>query len=563
MALHRVVLYQNGLGYFERTGDISQPTLPLRFSAHEIDDVLATMTLQSRDGRTVVSASVPQRQEGEQDGDVVTIDLRLAEESARDLTLSYSVPTPAWRGSYRVVLPEGQGEGEALFQIWALVHNSSPEDWNHVNLALSTGAPISYEIDQRTPSFVPRPNANGQLVAPTILGTIIGERSTRSTTVATGEEEARVAYEQQAQMSPPAPMAAGAGGGDGYYGRGDIEVDASEVGSGPPSYPMPVEGTTRYDVAAPVSIPAHSSSLVTIMSEAVRGESVLLFAPNPSAPGSDEHPFRAARIQTPSSTTLIPGPVSIYAGGSFVGQGLVHALHEGETTTLPYALDGGTRVIATVESGSEPSRLISIARGVMTVEDRSIHRTRYEIRSGAHAPARIFIRHQRMAGYTARNIPPGTEETETAVLMPLSIESSARTELVIEEFTPVQRSFVMMADVRAPMLPYVEATGELPAHLREQLTQVLAMRRRVGEMEDRINSMRERIADETQRTAEIRQNLTALGERPGTARLALEERLRSASAGVERLQQELSDLQAQIADARAQMSELVSRLSMT
>lgn len=565
MSLRRVVLYQNGLGYFERTGDIAQPSLPLRFSAHEIDDVLATMTLQSRDGQTVVSASVPQRREGEQDGDVVTIDLRLSQESARDLTLSYSVPTPAWRGSYRVVLPEGPGEGQALFQIWALVHNSSPEDWNRVQLALSTGAPISYEIDQRTPEFVARPNASGQLVAPTILGTIIAEssrpeRALGPVAVADADGVAPMAAMPRAYRPAAPGVEASSEAGAAVFQSRVLESPA--LGAAPTSLPIAIEGTTRYDVAAPVSIPARSSSLVTILSEPVRGESVLLFAPNPAAPGSEQHPFRAARIHTPSTTTLIPGPVAIFAGGSFVGQALVNALHEGETATLPYAIDGATRVIVTDESATEPSRLVSIARGVMTVEDRSIRRTRFEIRTGARAPGRIFIRHQRLAGHTPRGLPEGTEETETALLMPLSIESTARTELVIEETTPVRRSFTMMADLRAPVMPYVEASGELPAELRARLRDVIALRARVGEAEERVVNARERVADETQRTAELRRNLEALGERPSDARRELEARLRDASAGVERLQQELSNRQGEAANARAQLSEAISRLTM-
>jgi hypothetical protein len=341
-----------------------------------------------------------------------------------------------------------------------------------------------------------------------------------------------------------------------------VSVDSLSHGVGPTSIPVAVEGTTRYDVAAPVSIPAHSSSLVTILSERVRGESVLLFAPNPSAPGSDTHPFRAARIQTPRTTTLIPGPVAILAGGSFVGQGLVASLHEGETATLPYALEGATRVEVSDESASEPSRLVSIARGVITVEDRSIRRTRYAIRVGSHAPARMFVRHARLAGYTVRELPAGTEETEAAVLVPVSIEPGVDGELVIEESTPIRRTVSMVADLRAPVMPYLEATGELPEALRRQLRDVLAIRARVGELAEEIENARERIADATQRTAELRENIAALGTRPSDARRVLEQRLRDASAEVERLQRELGTLQERAATARAEFAVAISTLTL-
>lgn len=650
MSLRRVVLYQNGLGHFERTGDIDQPSIPLRFSAHEIDDVLATMTLESASGEPVVSASVPQRQPDEHDDDVVTVELRLSQDSARDLRLSYSVPTPAWRGSYRVVLPDEPGEGEALFQIWALVHNASPEDWNHVELALSTGAPISYEIDQRTPEFIARPTVSGQLVAPTVIGTVIAESSRTETDgdgiedaadacpraredldgwqdgdgcpdddndgdaivdagdhcpngaeVRNGFEDADGCPDSRSALTAGAvaigassdhedrlagsrsPRAEIAGAGAAATEREPASAHPSAPGPaasattsqriadsadplsrgiGPTSIPIAVEGTTRYDVAAPVSIPAHSSSLVTILSERVRGESVLLFAPNPSAPGSDTHPFRAARIQTPRTTTLIPGPVAILAGGSFVGQGLVASLHEGETATLPYALEGATRVEVIDESATEPSRLVAIARGVITVEDRSIRRTRYAIHVGSHAPARIFVRHRRLAGYAIRDLPAGTEQTETAALVPVSIESGIESQLVIEESTPMRRTVSMVADLREPVMPYLEASGELPEALRRQLRDVLAIRARVGALAEQIENTRERLADATQQTAELRENIEALGTRPSEARRVLEQRLRAASAEVERVQRELATHQERAATARAEFAAAISTLTL-
>ena len=118
-----------------------------------------------------------QRRPEETDDDVVTLEMRMPDQRERDLTLTYAVPTPAWRAAYRVVLPEGDGEGEALFQIWAFVHNASPEDWDHVELALATGAPFSYRVDLRTPEFVARPDASGHMSAPTVTGTVVAEAS--------------------------------------------------------------------------------------------------------------------------------------------------------------------------------------------------------------------------------------------------------------------------------------------------------------------------------------------------------------------------------------------------
>jgi hypothetical protein len=346
--------------------------------------------------------------------------------------------------------------------------------------------------------------------------------------------------------------------------RTRVTVDSVDRSTASASTPVETEGTTRYDVSAPVSIPAHSSSLVTILSQRVRGEAILLFRPDRNAPGSDRHPFRAARIHSPEATTLIPGPVAIYAGGSFAGEGLVQALHEGEIATLPYAIDGSTIVTSELERGSEPARLVSIARGVLTVEDRSIRRTRYTIQTGAHVPARIFLEHRRTHGHTPRNLPPETEQTERSLLVPVPITPERESTIVVEEVTPVRRQVrVLAGNLRTPiLLPYVEATGGLPDALVTQLRSVLERRRELGDLEARAAGLRQRIDDQSLRSAELRQNLLALGERMTDTRRALEQRLRDASGEVERLSRELAEVSAHATEARAALSAAIGELTL-
>ena len=718
MSLQRVVLYQNGLGYFERAGRVGEERIALRFGAHEVDDVLSTLTvLDTRGGQTIVSTSVPQRAAEETSDDTVTLEMRLPDRRPRDLVMTYAVPTPAWRASYRAVLPEGPGEGEAVFQIWALVHNASPEDWSDVALSLGTASPISYRVDLRTPEFIARPDASGVMSAPTIRGAVVGEHARGDADrdgisdiedLCPNDAEDRDGFEDTEGCPEPdndrdrildavdacpndPETYNGTEDEDGCPDRGSVVIEDSSIaildrvfferGSaqinarslpivdavaatliynpqvsrievqghtsdeetqgetlsneraasvvealvqrGVPRFqmaargyaatrpvdpgrtreareanrrvtfeiletneapravplqtvtvervsrsvvaassPIVIEGATQYEIAARVTIPAHSASLVTILSERVRGESVLLFRPDANAPGSELHPFRAARIAAPRGATLIPGSIAIYAGGSFAGEGLVEALHEGEVATLPYAIDGATHVAHHNEFGAEPARLVAIARGVVTVEDRTIHRTTYEIHAGEHAPARMFVRHPRTQGYAPRNLPAGTEETETAVLVPVALTAGQATSLVIEETTPTRRQITIASDLQTPIGPYVEATGTLPEGLNTSLRTALDRRLALGTLEERAQGLRQRVRDASQRSAELRANLEALGTRTSDTRRTLEERLREASTEVERLSRELGDVQGEVAEARAALSEAIFTLTL-
>ena len=164
MTLRRVILYQNGIGYFERSGHVTGQAmhLSLRFARGELDDVLKTLTVVDRLGAGVATVDVP----AETGGNTVDLGVRLAVGRVHDVTVGYATPTPTWKATYRVVLGD-RSEDRGLLQAWAMVNNASQDDWRGVQLTLATGAPMSYALDLHTPEYVRRPDANGRLVAPT------------------------------------------------------------------------------------------------------------------------------------------------------------------------------------------------------------------------------------------------------------------------------------------------------------------------------------------------------------------------------------------------------------
>ncbi|MBX3246305.1 MAG: OmpA family protein [Myxococcales bacterium] len=161
--LRRVVLYQNGVGYFEREGRVEGGRVALRLAPHEVDDVLTTLTVVDLDGTTSDTSPAAALPEGD-DETPRTLTLDLGGAHPRGVRIAYAAPTPVWRATYRVVLDE---DGEhALFQAWAVVHNASPEDWTEVDLALATSAPFAYRVDLRDRRFAHRPDGNRVAGAP-------------------------------------------------------------------------------------------------------------------------------------------------------------------------------------------------------------------------------------------------------------------------------------------------------------------------------------------------------------------------------------------------------------
>ncbi|MEZ4404845.1 MAG: DUF4139 domain-containing protein [Kofleriaceae bacterium] len=167
--LERVVLYQNGIGHFERRGLVTDGHLRLVVRPAEVDDVIKTLTVVDRAGVTQqVAATLPTVDDATPDR--VVIDVQLSQPTA-DVVVAYAVPTAAWKTTYRLTVPRQPG-APVQFQSWALIDNLTEEPWPAVRLALATGAPLSYATDLRTPHLVTRPDATGALVGPTARGVV-------------------------------------------------------------------------------------------------------------------------------------------------------------------------------------------------------------------------------------------------------------------------------------------------------------------------------------------------------------------------------------------------------
>jgi hypothetical protein len=185
-----VVVYRNGVGYFERGGETSGEQVSFNMRQRMVGDFLATLAIVERGGSSLKAASFPIEVDKE---DPTAHDPRLArmleawqhpsdppkpppkpEDRLRrvllsldggehDLAIGYVAATPLWRPSYRVVV----GKDGADLQVWGIVQNLSGEDWKNVELTLVAGAPIAFESTLGDPITPLRPviTDTGELIS--------------------------------------------------------------------------------------------------------------------------------------------------------------------------------------------------------------------------------------------------------------------------------------------------------------------------------------------------------------------------------------------------------------
>lgn len=315
-------------------------------------------------------------------------------------------------------------------------------------------------------------------------------------------------------------------------------------------------GSVRYDITHPVTIPKSSTTLVTIINEYIPGEEIFLFRPDTNMPGSDRHPMRAARIENKSGFGLQAGPVAVFGGGTFVGEGVLGKLNPGDTAMIPYGIDSSTSVEVAAKEISKPVRLISLARGQMTVEDSRILTTTYSIAAGLQAPARIFLRHIRGAAFTATDLPPGTETTQGAYLVPIPIQEKRSSTLSIEERRPERHVLDILVTDGERLAAYLH-NSRLHPDVEKPIREVVDLRNQIGRITRNISAIRTQLNDLGQQSSELRDNIQAIEKTPraGALQQRLLDRLGATTKQMDDLMAKLSTATVDLAESRARLVE--------
>jgi hypothetical protein len=179
--LGRVVVYRNGIAYFERFARVEGDTLKISVPADKLDDFLKSLTVTDAKTGEPAPISYPTNLPGSGTG-LVELHIGLGGPSPHDLKLTYVTEAPSWKPSYRVVLGS---DGKVSMEGWAVVDNTSGEDWENVKLGVGSSSALSFKFDLKSVKIVSRDTLQAEdlfAVAPPTGGAIYG-----------GEKEGHVA----------------------------------------------------------------------------------------------------------------------------------------------------------------------------------------------------------------------------------------------------------------------------------------------------------------------------------------------------------------------------------
>jgi hypothetical protein len=574
LPLRKVVVYRNGVGYFERAGHVDADAVQFHMRQRMVGDFLATLAIVERGGSSVHAASFPldvssddptapdpqfmRMLDAWQHPDQIPDSRNVGRNKLRDVTLrldgkehdlavGYVAATPVWRPSYRIVVQDGGAD----LQAWGIVENISGEDWKDVELSLVAGAPLAFESTLGDPVTPPRPivTDSGEVIAAVPEGvTSLNEKEGGAVNrVAPPAEPSpppppmdEAAALSEAQMPAPAAPAVGSGAArpspkksmhakannadsESYgYSTNDSKLEsADELSRSGPSAPRRISalaavavdsGATRYEIPVRLTIPDASATMVLLINQRVPGEAVFLFAPDGGVPDSSSHPFRVARFTNATKGLLERGPIAVFEKGAFLGQGMLDPLPPKATATVPFALERSLAVEAERSDLELGARIFKIEAGELVLERDSVTRTLYRIKNGSDTSAKLLVRHPRLVGARLYKPPAGTEDNLGAgnALVPIQVPAAGKAELTVEERQPREESSDWLSPLADEAIRAYLADARADHAIAAALTLAWAQRNALKEVVDARNELTRTQAELESSARETRLSLGAI-----------------------------------------------------
>jgi hypothetical protein len=605
LALKRVVIYRNGVGYFERGGHVEGSEVRFKMKEAEVGDFLATLAVMEQGGSSVKAAAFPldvnddvptdddetdvkkpPRTEDERRG-LKKVVLSLGG-TAHEIEVGYIASSPVWRPSYRLVVHK---DGAADLQAWGIVQNLSGEDWTNVKLSLVAGAPLSFQAQLGTAVIPTRPIVTDQgeviAVVPQAETSLAQEAAAPPPPPAPAPEAEEAPAGGLAAADEPAAEKAASGsqhalkksrGGGGGARRG--VASAAPAPMSPPSsqayYAPPrtisaprdlrslaavaVEaGTTRYDLPDSVTVPDKSATMVMLLSKKVPGEANFLFAPEGGVPDSMQHPFRVARFENKTGGALERGPIAVFEEGAFLGQGMVDPLPDAATATVPFALERSIAIDSERKYEELGERLHKIENGELTIDRDAQTQSKYRIRNGGDLAAKVIVKHARASGTRLVAPPKGTEDNvgTGSALVPATVGPRATAELVIDERATITRHEDWFSQVADNAMKAFLADPQSDRALVAKLTAAWATRKDIVDKQQARNKFAQEQSSLTSQQDETRKNLRAI-EKNKTAealRAKLTQRLGEMATRIDDLTRQIVELDAKLAELRVVFKE--------
>jgi hypothetical protein len=425
----------------------------------------------------------------------------------RPVSVGYLLETPVWKTTYRLVAEDDKG----FLQGWAIVENTTDEDWEGVSLALISGRPVSFTQDLYQPLYVSRPDVPVSVQAAAAPRLFEGAMDDEGGADMAMEESVgapkmamrsagRAGAAGAAGAAPPAP---GLAFGMGYGGMvadalaySGVQAAASggEVGE-----------LFQYAIDMPVSIARQGSAMIPIVNQAIEARKVSIY----NAQSDAVHPMNGLRLVNTSGLSLMAGPITVFDGGVYAGDALIDNLGPGDERLISYAMDLGVEVVTRPETTDRPETSIKIVKGVMIVTSKQVSKISYTIKNRTDAARTVLVEHPLRDQWKLIEPDKAAETTRSLYRFEVAVAPDASEKLIVSEEMPISERVSLTSESLSRVAVYLRAQTISEA-VKTALAKVIDMKTGLATIERNIEVKQARLEQIGVEQERIRQNMEQL-----------------------------------------------------
>jgi hypothetical protein len=452
------------------------------------------------------------------------------------------VPTPIWKSSYRLIFGE---RSDPTLEGWAILDNTTGEDWNNVRLVLVSGRPISFISRLYEARYNQRPIAElaeERAQAPVVYEGGI-EQAEKAARVGGGVGRGLAAGAPAPASAPKSLMAKEA---DSELRVRDEAVALDALKDYRTTNVSAVAATAQarelgelyeYRFSSPVTVRKSESSMLPFLQQQVAARKLLIYTD-----GSGQHPMNAAEISNSTGKTLDGGPITVFDANAYAGEALMETLKASDKRLISYAVDLGTRITTAFDSSRDYVREVHFRRGILTTRSALQETNTYTIHNVDQKAKTLIIEHPQRPEYKVLNQKP-IETTSGAYRFEVKLAPGATEKFPLKEERLYETS-TAITDLTPDVLVTYLHNKALAESARKQLEQLFELKRQLATADAGSQRMETDLNELVRDQERIRQNIYSLNQVSGQ------------QEQVQKYSRQLAGQETKLAGMRDQLSEL-------
>ena len=467
-----------------------------------------------------------------------------ADKKGRKISANYMIPMPAWKSSYRLLFPQ---TGEPMLEGWAIIDNTTADDWTNIKLSVVSGRPISFITKLYDPKFMARPYAElaeDRAVAPEVYGGAMDQVAAAPMVAVAGR------------------MAAGVAGGASARSLSLQKATTTEYAGMLAQSSVVVSAAGRdlgelfeYNFATPVTVKRNESAMIPFLQQTLGARKLLIYSDH-----STPNPRNAAELANSTGKTLDGGPITVYDGGAYAGEALMETLKATDKRLISYGIDLGTRITTAIDSTSSAVREVKLSRGYLTTKNAVRETNTYTIKNADAKAKTLIIERPIRKGYKFINTKP-SESTEKAHRFEVKLAANQSVAFPIIEESQAEETFAVN-NVNSDLIAVWTQNKALSANGRQALDRIRAKQEEINssnrDLESTTVQLNELITDQ----ARVRQNLGSLNQLAGQEALVQKyaRDLATQETNIAQLRDKSADLRKKKATSETDLNRLLQTL---